>query len=69
MLIEKIQILFEMKRQYPTPTYSYPKPTPRPKVRKIEADQSPSEEMRKWLLEGHFKNLNSLESQNKNIVF
>lgn len=58
-----------MKRQYPLPVYSYEKPTPRPKVRKIEANQSPSEEMRKWLLEGHFKNLNSTESQNKNIVF
>lgn len=56
-----------MNRQYPLP--SYPKPAPRPIIRKVEKDQSPSAEMRKWLLEGHFKNLNSLESQNKNIIF
>lgn len=49
------QILFIMKRQYPLP--SYPKPAPRPIIRKVEKDQSPSAEMRKWLLEGHNKNI------------
>lgn len=44
-----------MKRQYPLP--SYPKPAPRPVIRKVEKDQSPSAEMRKWLLEGHNKNI------------
>lgn len=66
-ILEFFQILFLMKRQYPLP--SYPKPAPRPVIRKVENNQSPSAEMRKWLLEGHFKNLNSLESQNKNIIF
>lgn len=44
-----------MKQQYPHP--SYPKPAPRPIIRKVEKDQSPSAEMRKWLFEGHNKNI------------
>lgn len=58
-----------MKRQYPTPVYSYPKPAPRPVVRKIYEDQSPSAEMRKWLLEGHKNDFLNISCQNKNIVF
>ena len=54
-ILEFFQILFLMKRQYPLP--SYPKPAPRPIIRKVEKDQSPSAEMRKWLLEGHNKNI------------
>ena len=57
-----------MKRQYPTPSYSYPKPAPRPVIRKIREDRSPSEEMRRWLLEGH-KSEKKIELENKNIVF
>lgn len=38
-------------------------PTPRPQIRVVRQNQSPSEEMRKWLLSGR----NS--SKNKNIVF
>lgn len=28
---------------------------PRPEVREVKEDQKPSDEMRKWLLEGHKK--------------
>lgn len=31
-------------------------PTPRPKIRVIKEDQTPKEEMRKWLLDEYFKN-------------
>lgn len=54
-ILEIFQILFLMKQQYPHP--SYPKPAPRPIIRKVEKDQSPSAEMRKWLFEGHNKNI------------
>ena len=40
--------------------------SPRPQVRVVKEDQKPSEEMRKWLMEGHKKDNNS--SENK-IVF
>lgn len=38
---------------------------PKPKIRVVKQDQSPSEEMRKWLLEGH---KNEIVKENK-IVF
>lgn len=41
----------------------FERPAPRPQIRVVKQNQSPSEEMRKWLLEG--KNI----SKNKNIVF
>lgn len=31
----------------------YPKPTPRPQVRIVKGQETPSEAMRKWLLEEH----------------
>ena len=41
----------------------FQRPTPRPQIRVVKENQRPSEEMRRWLLEG--KNI----SKNKNIVF
>lgn len=41
----------------------FQRPTPRPLIRIVKENQTPSEEMRKWLLSGH----NS--SKNKTIVF
>lgn len=55
-----------MRHNYPLPTYEFERPYPRPQIRVVSNDQSPSQEMRKWLLEGHKKRL---ENQNKNIVF
>lgn len=40
--------------------------SPRPQVRVVKEDQKPSEEMRKWLMEGHKKD--DYSSENK-IVF
>lgn len=41
----------------------YAKPTPRPQVRIIKGPETPSEAMRKWLLEGQNT------SKNKNTSF
>lgn len=35
---------------------SFQRPTPRPLIRIVKENQKPSEEMRKWLLEGHKNN-------------
>ena len=37
---------------------------PRPEVREVKEDQKPSDEMRKWLMEGHKK-----DDRDKNIDF
>lgn len=38
----------------------FERPAPRPQIRVVKQNQSPSEEMRKWLLSGHQSSKNKI---------
>ena len=40
--------------------HPFERPAPRPQVRVVRQDQKPSEEMRKWLLQGHQSSKNKI---------